>query len=173
MGAARTKSVAVGGLLIALTLISLFLATILPTNRLSFYALSSFPVAVIVLEYGIKRGWTFYAASSLLALILIPNKLATVPFIVFFGVYGVLKYHIELLRNLYLEFGLKLGYFTLWLAVAFFMAQEVFLGGASLLAKFPLWLLALGLEVVFLLYDYVYTLFIQYYNTRLKKILKL
>lgn len=115
----------------------------------------------------------FYAASTLLGVIIVPNKLAVVPFIVFFGIYGAIKYHIELLRNIYAEFGLKLLYFNLWLAVFFVMAKEVLLGGNLQLAKFPLWLLILGLEAVFIVYDYVYTLFIQYFNTRLKRILKL
>lgn len=173
MGAVKSKSIAVGGLLAGLTLLCLFLATVMPTNRLSLYALSSFPTAVIVLEYGIKRGWMFYGASSLLALILIPNKLAVVPFVVFFGIYGAVKYHIERIRNVYIEYAVKLVYFNIWLGVALVMVREFFLDGNTQLAKFPLWVLVVALEVVFVIYDYVYTLFIQYYNTKLKKMLKI
>lgn len=172
MAAAKTKSIAVGGFLAALTLISLFLATVVPTGRLSLYALSSFPTAVIVIEYGIRRGWAFYASTALLGLIIIPDKTAVIPFIVFFGIYGAVKYHIEKIRKLFIEYPLKLLYFNLCLAAALITLREFFFAGSQL-DKFPLGLLIIAFEVVFILYDYVYTLFIDYYHNRLKSILKI
>lgn len=173
MGAVKTKAVAVGGLLSALTLISLFFATVMPTNKLSLYALSSFSAAVIVIEFGITKGWLFYGTTSLLALIIIPDKISVIPFIAFFGIYGVIKFHIERIKSLVIDYIIKLAYFNACLAAAVLAAKELLLGADSQLDKLPVWIIVIIAEVVFLVYDYVYTLFIQYYNTRLKKMLKI
>ena len=81
---ANTRKVALGGILLALTVIILYAESVMPTSKLSLYALSSFFVSVIVIESGIRAGWIFYVASSLLALIIIPDKIALIPYLVFF-----------------------------------------------------------------------------------------
>lgn len=166
----NAKKVSLSGILLAFAVISLFLSTIVPTNTLSFYALSSFFVSVIVVEFGVKSGWVFYIASSLLALIILPEKVGLIPYAIFFGVYGLIKYYIEKLNNIVVEYILKVACFNLSLLAAIAFVKEFFLD--KIKVDFPWWLIILGLELVFLIYDYVYTLFIQYYNTKLKKILK-
>ena len=166
-----SKKIAFTGILVALTVITLFLATILPTNRVSLYALSSFFISIVIMEYGVRTGWMFYTASSLLAFFIVQNKLRLVPYVIFFGVYGIIKYYIEKINNLFIELLLKILYFNVSLFVSFYLAKEVFFEGVEI--KFPLWVIVIVLEVVFVLYDYVYTLFIQYYGQKLKKILKI
>ncbi len=166
-----TKQLGISGILLALTVLTLAAATFVPTNRLSLYALSSFYISIIIMEYGIKSGWVFYLASCLTALILVPGKLGLIPYVMFFGIYGIAKYYIEKLGKITLEYILKLLFFNLFAVTAvFFLKQflpQVFEVG------FPFWLVLLGLEVVFVIYDYVYSLFIQYYINKLKRILKI
>jgi hypothetical protein len=166
-----TKRLALNGILLAMTVITLFFATIMPTSRLSLYALSSFYIAILVIEYGIKNAWVFYGASCLLALVIIPDKPGLVPYIVFFGAYGIVKYYTERRNNRVLEYVIKLAYFNLCLAAALYLARQFFLEGVKI--SVPLWGVIIGLEVVFVVYDYVYTLFILYYRDRLKKMLHL
>lgn len=166
----NAKSVALNGILLALTIITLFFATIMPTSRFSLYALSSFYIAVTIMEYGIKSGWIFYFASSLLTLLLIPDKFAVIPFVIFFGVYGVIKFYIEKLHQWILEFVLKLIFFNICAAVLFLFANQFLI--KSIPTRFPWWIILIVAEVVFILYDYIYTLFVQYYNDKLRKILK-
>ncbi len=167
------KRIALSGILIALTVITLLFASVMPTGRLSLYALSSFFVSIIIVEYGVKWGWAFFAASSLAALAVIPVKIRTVPYIIFFGVYGIIKLYIEKLNNIVLEYILKLLYFNLCLAASVYLFKELFIQGAWTDLDFPWWIIVAGLEIIFLIYDYVYTLFIQYYRMRLKRIIKL
>lgn len=166
----NTKKTALNGILGALAVVSLLLAAIIPTNTFSFYALSSFFVSVVVVENGIRAGWLFYAATSLLSLIVVPEKLALVPYVVFFGIYGIVKYYIEKLNKLALEYVLKFAYFNLCAAIAVLTVSHLFNNG--LVLKLPWWLLVIALEIVFFVYDYVYTLFISYYRDKLKPRLK-
>lgn len=162
----NTKKIALNGILGALAVLSLLLATILPTNRLSFYALSSFFISVAIIESGIKAGWLFYAATCLLSLIIVPEKLGLVPYVIFFGIYGIVKYYIEKLNKLTIEYALKFMYFNICVGIALLSVNQLF--GYGLIVKLPWWLLVIALEVVFFIYDFVYTLFINYYREKLK-----
>jgi hypothetical protein len=51
----RTRALTLGGALTALALIFLSAGAFLPTATLSFYALSSLPIAIAVLETGGRR----------------------------------------------------------------------------------------------------------------------
>jgi hypothetical protein len=165
----NTRKIALNGILGALALISLFLATIVPTNRLALYALSSFFISVAIVESGIKAGWLFYASTALLALIILPDKLGLVPYVIFFGFYGIAKYYIEKLNKLIPEYILKILYFNLCLGIAYLLIRQLFI--AEITVKLPWFVIVIALEIIFLIYDFVYTLFIAYYRDKLKKML--
>lgn len=165
----NTGKIALNGILGALALICLFLATVLPTNRLSLYALSSFFISVVIVESGIKAGWLFYVSTALLALIILPEKLGLVPYIIFFGFYGILKYYIEKLDKLILEYILKFIYFNLCIGTAWLLIRQFFI--AEITVRLPWFVVIIVLEIIFLIYDFVYTLFVAYYRDKLKKVL--
>jgi hypothetical protein len=166
----RIKKITLSGLLLAFTVICVFLAANLPTSRLSLYALSSLFVSIIVIEAGTKSGWAFYVASAILSVILVP-RLGVIPFVVFFGIYGMIKYYVELLKSRVFEYLLKLVYFNICLVLGLIFLKEILLSGANL--SMPVYILAAGLEVAFILYDYIYTLFIRFYSNTLKPRLRL
>ncbi|PYG86969.1 hypothetical protein LY28_02591 [Ruminiclostridium sufflavum DSM 19573] len=166
----RVKGLASGGILLAFTVICVFLASILPTSVLSLYAVSSLFISVIIIEFGTRAGWTFYLASGILSAVLVP-RLEVIPFIVFFGIYGLIKFYIEKVRSRVLEYVLKYIYFNLCLVLGLFFLKELILGGINL--SVPVYIVAALSEVVFVLYDYVYTSFIRFYGTSLKPRLKL
>ncbi len=168
----NTKKIALSGIMSAIVVLCLLFATIMPTGKLSFYVLSSFFVSVIIMEYGTKPGWVFFIITNLLAYIMIPNKIRIIPYTVFFGVYGILKYYIERFNNIVLEYILKYTYFNACLAIAIILLKEIIAKGITINnIKFPLWAVIILLEVIFIIYDYVYTLFIQYYRQKLRRFL--
>lgn len=162
----NSKKIALNGILGALAVVSLLLAAVVPTNTLSFYALSSFFISVVIVENGIRAGWLFFAATSLLSLIVVPDKLTLVPYVIFFGVYGIVKYYIERLNKLAPEYILKFIYFNLCAGLAVATVSRLF--NNAFISGLPWWLLVIALEIVFFLYDYVYTLFIGYYRDKLR-----
>jgi hypothetical protein len=93
------------------------------------------------------------------------------PFIVFFGLYGLIKLYFEKLHSRVLEFALKIVYFNICLAMGLLFLKEFILAGVELTA--PVYLVALLMEAVFIVYDYVYTLFVRFYSQKLKPKLKI
>lgn len=166
----NTKKIALNGILGALAVICLLLASILPTNRLSFYALSSFFISVCIIESGMKVGWLFYASTSLLAMIIVPEKLKIVPYVLFFGIYGIIKYYIEKINKLVIEYILKFTFFNICAFIAVMTVSQLF--GGEIIVKLPWWLIAIIFEIVFFIYDFIYTLVINYYRDRIRPKIK-
>lgn len=167
----NAKKLSLGGILLALLVITLFIESVAPTNKLSLYALSSFYVSIIIAEFGVGRGWMFYFSSCLLSLILVQNKAALIPYVLFFGLYGIIKFYIEKMKNIILEYVLKLLFFNLILGILYLFFKQMLLPG--FVAEFPWWTLMILGQIVFVVYDYVYSLFISYYFNKLKTILKI
>jgi hypothetical protein len=166
-----SKKLSLSGIMLALVTVALFAATTLPTSRLSLYSLSSFLVSIIIIEFGVKSGWIFFIASSILTLIIIPDKLGLLPYVFFFGIYGIVKFYIEKLNNLIIEYFVKIVFFNICMLSGLFLIKEFLFSNIEI--KFPIWAIIVAFEIVFIIYDYVYTLFIHYYNEKLKKILKI
>lgn len=155
------------GLLLALTVIFIYLESVLPTGRLSLYVLSSFTVSIIIIEFKPGSGWIFYAATCLLSLIIVPDKIAVVPYAAFFGVYGIIKYYIEKISGKWFAYLLKMIFFNLALAAAILFIRGFLLQKIGFALQ--LWLIVILLEVVFVIYDVIYSSFIIFYKTRLRK----
>lgn len=166
-----SKKISLSGIMLALVVVILFAATTLPTSRLSLYTISSFFISILIIEFGVKAGWIFYISSCILTLIVLPDKLGLLPYIFFFGIYGMIKFYIERFNKLALEYILKIVFFNICLFSGLFFIKKFLFNGIEI--KLPIWLMIIALEIIFIIYDYVYTLFIQYYNQKLKRILKI
>lgn len=70
----KAKKMALGGLLLALTVICMVLGSIIETGTLFLLAAASFFVGIIFREFGGKMGAAFYLAGVLLGAMLAPNK---------------------------------------------------------------------------------------------------
>ncbi len=157
----NTRKIALSGVLTAFIVITLVVESIVPTGRLGFYVLAAFILSVVLLEAGVSWGWGAYAASCAVGFLLVPEKLNILPYIVFFGIYTLLKYHIESIRKPWLEIVLKLAAFNLFLWPAWSIVKT-FLPEA-LTQGWGVWLAGIVLQVVFLLYDFLFTAWIRYY----------
>lgn len=167
----KSKRIAVGGILIALTIIVLFFATVLPTSRLALFTLSSFLVAVIVIEFGIKFAWIFYIACSILSFLSpIPNKIELIFYVAFFGYYPMVKFYVERINIIFIEYILKLLAFNVGLFLILKVAKEILFRDINI--QVALWVLIVIAQIAFFLYDYLFTLFIQYYNNKLRRMLE-
>lgn len=169
-GSTNAKRIALIGILGALAVITVLFAALMPTGRLSLYALSSFYVSIIIMEYKVGSGWLFYIATGILSLLVVPDKISVLPYLIFFGIYGIIKMHIERIRKLAVEILLKLLYFNVSVGICFILAKEILFGEISV--NMPWVALITALELAFIIYDYVFSLFIQYYHERLRKIIK-
>ena len=163
----RTGKIALGGICTALAVIFMFGASFVPGIELTLYLISSLFTAVMIIEAGAAGGLSVFAASSLLGLILVPNKLALIPYIFCFGYYAVLKLYIEKIKSGVLQITLKVIYFAAVLLIGLLVFKSVLTAGVHM----PDWpvggLIAAGL-VMMILYDYVMTFLINWYRRRFK-----
>ena len=159
----KSSQIAKGGIFTALSLILLYLSSVLPTNKLFILGIASCIIPLSLITTGIKNTFIVYAAVSLLSLFIIPSKLISIAYILIFGAYGFVKYFIEKLRNMPLEFVLKLLYFNISSAIIIFIYKLVFLK----IPNFNIYLVILAMEFAFIVYDYALTTFIAYTNKNL------
>ena len=76
----KAKTMAFGGLLLALTVVFMALGSIIETSTLFLLAAASFFVGIVVREFGLRAGAAFYIAAVLLGFITAPNKFYVVTF---------------------------------------------------------------------------------------------
>jgi len=161
----KSNHIAKGGIFAALSLILLYLSSVFPTNKLFILGIASCIIPLSILTTGIKNTIVVYSAVSLLSLFIIPSKLISIAYILIFGAYGFVKYFIEKLRNMPLEFVLKLLYFNISSAIIIFIYKLVLLK----IPNINIYLLILFMEFSFIVYDYTLTVFIVYANKNLLK----
>lgn len=163
----KSNHIAKGGIFAALSLILLYLSSVFPTNKLFILGIASCIIPLSIMVTGIKNTVVVYSAVSLLSLFLIPSKLIAISYILIFGSYGFMKYFIEKLRNMPLEFALKLLYFNISSAIIVFLYKLVLLKIPNI--NINIYLLILLMEFAFIVYDYTLTAFISYANKNLLK----
>ncbi|MGL4913271.1 MAG: hypothetical protein ACRC3Y_12665 [Romboutsia sp.] len=160
-----SKKVAYGGILLALNTILLLLINVIPINTLFIMGLASLPISIVIMEWGLKSGIAFYIGTIILSFIVMADKSQWVLYILTFGSYGMVKYIIEQYRIIYIEYILKLLFANITICIVYLILKSF--------VYIPVHVIfVLAFEVMFLVYDYVYTSFIGYYNQKLKKIVK-
>lgn len=171
----KSKRIAYLGILLAINQIILMSSTIFVSNTLIIFALAAIIIGVVIIEFNLASGVTFYIASSLLALILVPDKLQIITYIAFFGIYSIVKYLIEVLVNrkflsVIVEFILKLAFFNMMLVIYYFAVSQ-FVTIISVESTSVWWIIILA-EVFFIAYDYFLGYFLHVYANRIKPRLK-
>lgn len=169
----QSAKTALGGISAALMLALMFLLSVFPSATIAAPAVASVVMLFAVLELG--RGWSVgvYAATAILALLVLPSKEAAVLFAVFFGYYPIIKALLEKkkLRRV-AEWAIKLVMFLTIVSAAYYLMIR-FMGiefeeiGKYGRAAVPV-LLLFG-AVAFVAYDFCLTLFVSEYLRRWQK----
>lgn len=165
----KSKIVALSGVLLAFAMALLFLKTVIPVWDFTIYIFISFFTGIILQEGNDRWSWVYFSALVVLSLILPVNKLSFLLFYTFFGYYGIIKYYIEKLKTKYIGFILKIGLVNLALILNYLVAKSflpsIFGGVIQLYILIPV------ATVFIFIYDYIYTLAMVFYNSRIKSLL--
>lgn len=153
----------------AFGLILIYISSVLPASRLFLLAAASVIIPFSIVFTNVKYGLMVYISTSLLAFLLIGVRWNVIIYIVFFGAFGFIKYYIEKIRKLILEYILKLIYFNITLVIIYLVFNVLFTTWAKINISF--YLAVIMLQVIFLFYDYFLSVFISYISTRLKNII--
>lgn len=162
----KSKDVAYLGVLLGLNQLFIILSSVIETNTIILMAAAALLVGVVIVEFGGKAGVLFFVASCLLGFVLTFNKVEIITYICFFGLYSIVKYYIEIkILNKYLSYGLKIAFFNFSLLLMYIIVR--------LFISFLLtWWMILAAQVLFIIYDYAFTMFINVYMNSIRPKLK-
>ncbi len=170
----RTKTssqVALGGVMAALALVLIYLASVIPTAQIGVAAVAGLCPLVVVVAGSFPAGFLSYAASGILALLLVPSKSCAVMYAILLGLYPVLKGLIERLHNIVLELLIKLVYFNIVMTVMWFVFAAMILPMLPELLNVAVWFYIVG-NIVFLIYDYGVSKLITAFGPRIVKMIR-
>ena len=160
-----TKRTALCGVLAALALVMLYIGG-LTVLDLTVIAACALITMVIVVEAGVKYAWIYAAATSTLAIILLPNKLYAIEYICFAAVYPVAKLYFERLGRVWAWIA-KIAFLDVLLLICLILAQYVFaLGEEYFSLNFVTMVLG---TAFFIVYDFALTTCITFYLVKLRK----
>ncbi len=164
----KTKGIALCGLATALAVVFTVLASIIPGAEITCYAVAGLFSGIVIMEVGLRGGVLVYVAVLLLSFIFLPNKLAILPYGMFFGIYAFIKFFAEKLKSAPAQICVKALFFTLDGIIILYFFKELFLGNSKIY-DFPLWAIALICIAAFFVYDYIFTLAVNLYRKRVKR----
>lgn len=156
---------ALSGMLIALNVVVLFLGYTTGVMDLTALAVTSMFTAVAMVELGGAYPYMIWVASGVICFIILPDKFLASEYLLFGGIYPVLKLYFERLSRI-AEWVVKLGYSTLVLGVLYLLSRFVF--GLPQETDLITAILAVSYAVFFVVYDFALTSAITLYMRKLR-----
>ncbi len=156
--------VALGGIVAALCLMTMAMAGVLPILYIAAPMVAG--VLLVILVQEVSTGWAAltYAATAVLSVFVVPDKEATLMFVLFFGYYPLLRPKIRQLPTKLLRLLAKLCLYQVFLLVDYLLT--VYVLGLPTFDEFAPWalpLIDLVATAVFLMYDSLLDGLTQFY----------
>ena len=176
----RDKSyrVALGGIISALCLVTMFLAGIISALYLVLPLIAGVLLLIIVEEVSISWALLTYISVSLLSIFITADKEAALIFIMLFGHYPILRFYLQKIRFKPLRFLLKQSVFNACALGFFYITVYVFgikqmIEDMNDFGRYGSYALLAVCNVIFILYDLnldtVYKVYIKRIMPRFKK----
>lgn len=162
----RTKKLTLGAVMCALGVVLLYLGSVVEVLDLSMAAVASLLCVIVVIEAGGAYPWIVYVVTSVLSVILLPQKTPALFYTVFAGYYPILKEKFERLSR-GISYGLKFAVFNIAAVITvvidfLLLAPQAFPGVPLIIGG------AVVLNAVFALYDFALTRLISAYIFRFR-----
>ena len=158
-----------GGICAALCVIMLLLGSVIPNLKLAFLFASSLLMGICLLRYKILSAILCYISVSVISVFMLPDKFVAMAFLILFGNYPIIKFYIEKIRNIYIEYILKFLVSNVYL-VAFYVILKAL--DAVALFDFNTYILYIVGLALLLFYDLVFGFVINAFYKSYYKYLK-
>lgn len=168
----RSKKVAIGGLISAISLVIMFLTGLFPFATMALPGIAGALLIIPVVEMGRKPALLIYAAVAILSIFITPDREAAVYYIGLLGYYPIIKSKLEQLPSRKLEYVLKVGLFSI-----------VFVGAAAVLLITGIAFETINISIllsvyflllmVFVIYDFALSRMIAMYYKRIRSALSI
>ncbi len=176
----QTGKIAFGGVLVALGVGCMLLTNVVPIATYALPVLAGLSIMLAVIELDKRWAMMIYAATAMVAMLLVTDVEAKLIYLMFFGYYPVLKSIFESLHRPHFCAALKFAVFNLTVIAAYYVAIGLFDVPLSEFTLFgvqlPLLFLLLG-NIVFWLMDIAMTrlatAYVMMYHERVRKLFHL
>ncbi len=128
-GIRNSSKTALGGIIAALSVTTMFLTAVFTTLSYALPAAAGILLVVVVIDVDKKWAFGVYAATALLALLVLPNKEAAVMYVLFFGHYPIVKAVLEKRLRGVLLWVVKFVIFNVSVVLAYVIILYVLLCG--------------------------------------------
>lgn len=162
----KTFRLALCAILSALGVVFIYLGSLLEVLDMSASVIASVGCIFAAIEFGGVYPWLIYAVTGTLSLILAPNPMSALMYILFFGFYPILKLKLEKRRRL-TSWILKEVVFNISLAILFILWETVFVVEAEISLLLNILFIVLA-EITFPIYDIALSRISFVYLTKLR-----
>lgn len=162
-----SRKVALSGVFTALCVTLLFVGSAVSVLDLSSAAIASFVILIALTETGPGYALGVYAAASVLAAVLLPNKEPAVYFTAFSGFYPVLKVPLNRIKPKALSYIARFAVFNICAAAAILFL--IYILNVPTEKKWYAILLILAANVAFAIYDLALERATVFYINRIRK----
>ncbi len=166
----RVKRLALSALMSTISVLFLYIGSIIEVLDLSLATLASFICVFVVIEIGGGCAYLVYATTGAISILFLPNKFIAVTYILFAGIYPIIKRYFERLPRIP-QWILKILLFNIEYTAIHFSLKFIFLleetGLALDIISYALF------NLFFILYDIALTRLISYYYRNLRKRLRI
>lgn len=164
--------VALGGIVSALCLVTMFLAGIIPALYLALPMASGILMMIIAEEVDTKWALLTYISVSILSFFITFDKEAALIFILFFGHYPILRLYIEKIKSRGVRRAVKLAVFNLCILAYFYITVYLFglvqmLEEMNEIGRYGGVIVLVLVNVIFVMYDYNLTSMHTLYQKRI------
>lgn len=156
----KAKNITLGGILCAITILLLLGTSILPTSKLTLFAVTSAIIPLAIIRSTVRTAILVYLCSSIIGILILP-KTTLILYILFFGIYGIVKFYIEKINKISIEILLKLIFFNASLSITFITLNTLLFSYLNIKISI-LYIYGLG-QILFFVFDYALTLLITYF----------
>lgn len=168
---AKTKTLTLCAMMSALSVVFMFIGNLFPTGRMGFMAVASLFTVAVVIQSGYIAGLAVFIVSTLLGILLLPDKSPLAFYGIFFGYYPIVKSLAEKVKNSAFCWMIKLVIFNIALTVIFvFLKELLMLRFFDKLAENILGIVIyIVFNIVFIVYDIGLSRLIGFYMTNIYK----
>jgi hypothetical protein len=153
-----TKKTAVCSVLLAMIIVVEYLDSIIPVTQVYLLAVCGVIVWFITKQYGFYTGLVLFMSSCVLLFLLIPNKQKVLMFTLFFGLYSVMKYHLEAIKSVWMSYAARILFMN-GLSVLLIVASAILLSERIIatIIQQPAYIIIFAviiLQLIFIVYDF-------------------
>lgn len=165
----RIRMIALCGVFSAMELAIIYLSSVFQMLDLSIAALTVAFTLVLLIEYGKKPTFCVYAAVSVLAMLIVPNKFTPLCYVFLFGLYPIVKPYFDRTGKI-LCLILKFAAFNaVYMLIYALSVQFLLLDDIAGIGSVMFFVTAAIANFAFFVFDYFIAIVIKLYALKLRK----